>query len=469
PRGSPSRGAAREERRAARAQGPARRRRRPHPVRGDHPPRALRRARARRPRRRRELRAPRRQFRRGRGADGRDDARDRRPRSDEAHPPAPRLRDASHRRAHRQGACGRSGPLPGGGLLRLRRQAGSRRDAPDAALQVDTQEVKVATVEEEKPIVASVLMVDDRPENLLALEGVLKPLGARLVKARSGEEALMHLLRETFPVILLDVQMPRLDGLQTAELIKQQDQTRHIPIIFITALSRAAAWVFKGYAHGAVDYLLKPVDPEILRAKVRVFCDLFVRGERIRRQALENEVKDVFLASVVHELRTPLAAAKAQTQLALHQLSEGGGEPSTARALRVISRQIDRLVRLVGDLLDVNRLDTSQLELNPTEFDLSALLEEIRARMESLGEHHAIRIAAPAGIKFFGDRDRIDQAITNLVSNAVRYSPDGGDIEVKMEETSDGVHVAVTDHGLGIPKEQQEHIFERFARAHGTS
>jgi len=323
--------------------------------------------------------------------------------------------------------------------------------------------------DEDKPPVASVLMVDDRPENLLALEGVLKPLGARLVKARSGEEALMHLLRETFAVILLDVQMPRLDGLQTAELIKQRDQTRHIPIIFITALSREAAWVFKGYAHGAVDYLLKPVDPEILRAKVRVFCDLFVRGERIRRQALENEVKDVFLASVVHELRTPLAAAKAQTQLALHQLSEGGGEPSTARALRVISRQIDRLVRLVGDLLDVNRLDTSQLELNPTEFDVSALLEEIRARMESLGEHHAIRIVAPAGIKFFGDRDRIDQAITNLVSNAVRYSPDGGDIEVKMEETSDGVHVAVTDHGLGIPKEQQEHIFERFARAHGTS
>ena len=133
-------------------------------------------------------------------------------------------------------------------------------------------------------IVPSVLLVDDRPENLLALEGVLKPLGARLVKARSGEDALLHLLRETFAVILLDVQMPRLDGLQTAELIKQREQTRHIPIIFITALSREMAYVFKGYAHGAVDYLLKPIDPEILRAKVRVFCDLFVRGEKIRGQ-----------------------------------------------------------------------------------------------------------------------------------------------------------------------------------------
>src|SRR3954454_23994760 len=177
---------------------------------------------------------------------------------------------------------------------------------------------------EAEQIIPSVLLVDDRPENLMSLEAVLKPLGARLVKARSGEEALLQLLRETFAVILLDVQMPKLDGLQTAELIKHREQTRHIPIIFITALSREAAWIFKGYEQGAVDYLLKPIDPEILRAKVRVFCDLFVRGEEIRRQAMENEVKDVFLASVVHELRTPLAAAKAQTQLALHQLSENG-------------------------------------------------------------------------------------------------------------------------------------------------
>jgi signal transduction histidine kinase len=298
---------------------------------------------------------------------------------------------------------------------------------------------------------------------------VLKPLGARLVKARSGEEALMHLLRETFAVILLDVQMPRLDGLQTAELIKQREQTRHIPIIFITALSREAAWVFKGYAHGAVDYLLKPIDPEVLRAKVRVFCDLFVRGERIRKQAMENQVKDVFLASVVHELRTPLAAAKAQTQLALHQISEGQGEQNTTRALRVISRQIDRLVRLVGDLLDVNRLDGKELELHPTEFDLSALLEEVRARMQPLGENHPLRIEAADGILFFGDRDRIDQAVTNLISNAVRYSPEGGEIRIAVEETGDGVDLAISDHGLGVPKEQQEVIFERFGRAHGTT
>src|SRR5438132_7354702 len=227
-------------------------------------------------------------------------------------------------------------------------------------------------------IVPSVLLVDDRPENLLALEGVLKPLKVRLVKARSGEEALLQLLRQTFAVILLDVQMPRLDGLQTAELIKQREQTRHIPIIFITALSRETAYIFKGYAHGAVDYLLKPIDPEILRAKVRVFCDLFVRGEKIRRQATDSESKDVFLASVIHELQTPLAAAKAQAQLALHQLGQEQLDESTARALRLISQQIDRLNRLVGDLLEASRLEAGTLEIEPSEFDLSALLEDMR-------------------------------------------------------------------------------------------
>jgi signal transduction histidine kinase len=327
--------------------------------------------------------------------------------------------------------------------------------------------VNVAQLED--ALVPSVLLVDDRPENLLALEGTLKPLKIRVVKARSGEEALLHLLRQTFAVILLDVQMPRLDGLQTAELIKQREQTRHIPIIFITALSRETAYVFKGYAHGAVDYLLKPVDPEILRAKVRVFCDLFVRGEMIRRQALESEVKDVFLSSVVHELQTPLAAAKAQAQLALHQLGEQEAEAGTGRALRLISRQIDRLARLVGDLLDMNRLESGQLELNPSEFDLVNLVNEVRGRMEPAGDRHPIRVRAPDRLQLLADRDRVDQVLVNLLSNAIRYSPEGGPIDVSVQPAGDAIEIAIADRGLGVPQEYQQTIFERFGRAHGTA
>ncbi|HYV67495.1 MAG TPA: hybrid sensor histidine kinase/response regulator [Myxococcales bacterium] len=327
----------------------------------------------------------------------------------------------------------------------------------------------MTATENDDPLVPSVLLVDDRPENLLALEATLKPLKVRLVKARSGEEALLHLMRQTFAVILLDVQMPRLDGLQTAELIKQREQTRHIPIIFVTALSRETAYVFKGYAHGAVDYLLKPVDPEILRAKVRVFCDLFVRGEQIRKRALESEVKDVFFSSVVHELQTPLAAAKAQAQLALHQLGEAHEENGAARALRVISRQIDRLARLVGDLLDANRLESGQLQLNPIEFDLPSLLEDVKNRMQPPGDKHRIGVRSPERLSLFADRDRVDQVLSNLISNAIRYSPEGGPIEIAAERKGDAVEIAVVDHGVGIPRERQQTIFERFGRAQGPS
>ena len=194
-----------------------------------------------------------------------------------------------------------------------------------------------------------------------------------------------------------------------------------------------------------------------------------MRGEKIREQTLRSESKNVFLTSVVHELQTPLAAAKAQAQLALHQLDDDRDEESTARALRVISRQIDRLVRLVGDLLDVNRLEAGQLDLTPGEFDLTALLEEVRTRMQPLADHHRIQVRAPDRLLVFADRDRIDQALTNIVSNAIRYSPEGGEIDVTAENAANEVHIVVRDHGIGVPKEQQQAIFEPFTKAQGGS
>src|SRR3954468_14358678 len=131
---------------------------------------------------------------------------------------------------------------------------------------------------------ARILMVDDHPANLLALEGILSPLGQELVRANSGAEALKAVLQQDFAVILMDVQMPGMDGFQTAKLIKERERSRSIPIIFLTALSRDAANVFKGYKHGAVDYLLKPFDAEILRAKVQVFVDLHQKNEKLKRQ-----------------------------------------------------------------------------------------------------------------------------------------------------------------------------------------
>src|SRR4028118_1641405 len=131
----------------------------------------------------------------------------------------------------------------------------------------------------------NILLVDDRPENLLALEAILETLGQNLVRAHSGHEALKHLLRDDFAVILLDVQMPGIDGFETAALIKERDRTRHIPIIFVTAISKDERYVFQGYSAGAVDYFSKPFNPDILKSKVSVFVELFKKSEQVKQQA----------------------------------------------------------------------------------------------------------------------------------------------------------------------------------------
>nr|BDT37903.1 PAS domain S-box protein [Myxococcus sp. MH1] len=574
-------------------------------------------------------------------------------------------------------------------------------------------------------------MVDDHPSNLLALEAILEPLGQELVKATSGEEALKFLLQRDFAVILMDVQMPGLDGFQTATLIKQRERTRTIPIIFLTALSRDAAHIFKGYAHGAVDYLLKPFDPEILRSKVSVFVDLFLKEQQIQRQAallrqrereamerqselryrrlteslpevmwaaradgsftyanragrdytgiheeqplslstflefvhpvdrdemrqawetairssqrverefrlrrfdgvyrwhlaravperdetghvvgwiavatdiddkrraeealgrfkmtldatldcvlmfspdsltltyanagaakqlasttdelvglsvlevegafdeagfrkllaplvsgtlpsqtystthrrrdgsevpvevvlqfvsaaegpgrfisvarditerqraetalrLASEAKDAFLAAASHELRTPLAAAKGHAHLALLKLG-GETEAGPGKSLKIINRQIDRMAKLVEDLLDISRLQAGRLSLELERFDFSQLVHETRDRMAVLSQGHEIQVETPENLEGIWDRGRLDQVLTNLLSNAIRYSPEGGAVLVRLTgEGSEGVHLSVKDSGVGIPKDKQALIFERFGRAHGS-
>ena len=171
---------------------------------------------------------------------------------------------------------------------------------------------------------------------------------------------------------------------------------------------------------------------------------------------------------MIHELKTPLAAAKAQAQLALHQVGEQRTDAGTARALRLISQQIDRLNRLVGDLLEASRLEAGTLEIEPTEFDLSALLEDMRSRMQPLGERHPIRVTAPERLSIFADKGRMEQVLSNLLSNVIRYSPEGGAIEINAHENRDSIQLSISDRGLGIPREHQPLIFERFGRAHGT-
>jgi len=165
-----------------------------------------------------------------------------------------------------------------------------------------------APVEVPGPARASILIVDDRASNLLALEAILSPLGHRLVKAHSGEEALKQVLQKDFALVLLDVQMSGMSGFETAALMKQHPRSRLIPIIFISAISRDAAQVFKGYSRGAVDYLLKPFEPEILRSKASVFIDLHLKGEMIKAQErlLREREREVLERKSLHRHRNLL-------------------------------------------------------------------------------------------------------------------------------------------------------------------
>ena len=176
---------------------------------------------------------------------------------------------------------------------------------------------------------ARILLVDDRPENLLALEAILTSPGQTLVRAASGEEALKALLADDYAVILLDVQMPGMDGFETAQHIKQRERTRDIPILFLTAIDGGAHQAFRGYAAGAVDYLSKPFDPWVLRAKVGVFIELFERRRDLAEQAesLRRELAGYGSADLQGLAERALTCTRDA-----HRLAEQGSLPDIAKA-----------------------------------------------------------------------------------------------------------------------------------------
>ncbi len=470
----------------------------------------------------------------------------------------------------------------------------------------------------------SILIVDDSPSNLLALEGVLTPLAQEIIKATSGEEALRYLLERDFAVILLDVQMPGLDGFETAQLVKSHVRTAAIPIIFITAISRDAGHVFEGYAHGAVDYLLKPIDPDILRSKVSVFVDLYLRGEKIKAQAARirqterelaerraeercrrltesmpiavwavrrdgqvyyvnrafseytgiagdactclvdsrfvhaddvaaidnafravkgtsnpfdvevrlrrnsdalyrwhiirgvpdrenewsaggwivtatdiderkrdgelrakllqhaeqarveaeaaNRTKDEFLATVSHELRNPLNGILGWVRM----LRAGVLDPGqAAKAIETIERNAHAQRKLVDDMLDVSRIITGKFRLQVRGMSLgavvSAAVDAIRPAAQARGVMLTCDIDSCVQQEMAGDSDRLQQAVWNLVSNAVKFTSCGGSVEVRVSSGDSVCRIDVSDTGIGIAPEFIPHVFDRFRQADSST
>jgi two-component system cell cycle sensor histidine kinase/response regulator CckA len=389
----------------------------------------------------------------------------------------------------------------------------------------------------EQPI--NILLVDDRRENLLALEAMLSPLGHNLVKTSSGEDALKELLQQDFAVILLDVQMPGMDGFETAELIRGRERSRHIPIIFLTAVSTSDAHIFQGYLVGAVDYLLKPIVPEILLSKVAVFVELYRKSDKIQRQATE-------LASTVQALeyqiaerqRTEEALRQARDELEERVRERTAGLVAANEALHaeILERQrleaqllqaqkIESIGRLAGgvahdfnnllmaisgysdlaldalppdhaacsDLYEIQKAAqraaalTRQLLafarkqiIDPRTIDLRELIQNIHSLLQRLiGEDIELVIRMDREIgSIKADPIQIEQLLINLAVNARDAMPQGGKLTIESTnaildedrtpmcmDIAPGSYIvvlAVSDTGMGIPPEVQEHLFEPF-------
>jgi signal transduction histidine kinase len=318
------------------------------------------------------------------------------------------------------------------------------------------------------------LLVDDLEENLLSLSALLKREGLVLLKARSGDEALELLLQYDVALALVDVQMPGLNGFELAELMRGNERTRHVPIIFVTAGNTDTQWRFRGYEAGAVDFIQKPIEPDILRSKSEIFFQLYQQRQQIsaQRDALKAQAealkeadsrKDEFLAMLAHELRNPLAPLRHGLDI-LRRNPEGG---SAAEIRDVMDRQLMHLVRLIDDLLDVSRVSQGKIELRKERLQLADIVHSaLETSMPLINAgRHVLSVELPAEpVWFDADLTRLAQVVGNLLNNAAKYTPEGGSIALSVKVLDDAAVITVADNGIGIPAEMQPKVFQLFAQ-----
>jgi signal transduction histidine kinase len=366
-----------------------------------------------------------------------------------------------------------------------------------------------------------ILIVDDYPDNLLALDAILKDTGYGIVRANSGREALKAMLAQDFAVVIMDVAMPDLDGYETATLIRGRERSKLTPIIFLTANNKADEHVFKGYSVGAVDYLFKPFVPEVLLSKISVFVELYEARHQLKQQtnalalshaemeqrvrdrtreldvanrALQAEVverrraehertvlfereqaarleaetmnrlKDEFLGTLSHELRTPLNAILGWT----HLLEIGKRDDAAIlRATRVIKNNAQAQAQLVADILDVSRIISGKLQLYIGVVDLKEVIEKTLETLKPAADAKSIAIQTTwTGTgTILADQDRLQQVMWNLLSNSIKFTPRGGHVRVELAISAEDVRIEVSDDGQGIEADFLPHVFDRFRQA----
>jgi len=336
----------------------------------------------------------------------------------------------------------------------------------------------------------NILLVDDQPANLVALEAMLQGLGQNLIKAESGREALRWLLTHEFAVILLDVKMPEMDGFETAALIRERDKSRHTPILFLTAGDNTQTQAVRGYAVGAVDYLVKPVVPEFVRSKVAVFVELAKKNELLRRQAkllaeseqaalelaetraelvrdLEHKNRELesFSYAVSHDLRAPLRRIDSFSRAVLESQGDRLDEAGQ-RFLSRVREASQHMSQLIDDVLHLSRV--TRADLRDQEVDLSSIAALILTRLQESEPERKVDVKVRPGVLVTGDSQLLKIAMGNLLENAWKFTAKEPEsrIEFGMMQAGGEATYFVRDNGAGFDMTYTDRLFGPFQRLH---
>jgi signal transduction histidine kinase len=324
-----------------------------------------------------------------------------------------------------------------------------------------------------------ILIVDDTPENLISLKKVLEKHDFEVDTASSGEEALRKVLRNEYVLIILDVQMPGMDGFEVAEAISGYSKAKETAIIFLSAANTETRFITKGYSSGGLDYITKPVDMSVLLLKVKTFYRIYEQSRKLIeiQTALLEEIefrkqaeykKDEFISIASHELKTPLTSVKGYVQLLERSIDKGDVETVKKHLLKA-QTQLEKLNNLIADLLDISKIESGKLKFNKQNFFIGDLLKNIIEVMAQSFPDYKITVNGKVEHCVFGDEMRIEQVIINFLTNAIKYSPGTSEVLINVREENERIYLGVRDYGIGIAPEQQKNLFEKFYRVEETA
>lgn len=313
-----------------------------------------------------------------------------------------------------------------------------------------------------------VLLVDDKPENLYSLENILMDDNLSIYKAHSGEEALKMAFSEDFSLIMLDVQLPDLDGCEVVQLLKSTRRTRKIPVLMVTAHNKERKCMLRGLDKGAIDYLFKPLDPDITRAKVKTLLTLFSQQKEMeelnKRLQQLNEEKNYMLGVASHDLRNPIGNIITLAGF-IENESTNSLSPQHREYLEIIQRSGKELIQLINDLLDVSQLESGKRSLEVKEINLQDLFEMVIAENKAHADRKNIELHYSMDdetLKLSADYLQMKQVLNNLVSNAIKFSHSGKSVELTANLKEESILISVIDQGQGIPANELNLLFKPF-------